>query len=339
MLYKNTNSSPSLLKRYLHEHRFQALMFLAFSVIFAVVFRLYRLETEAVLYAGALCLLCAAVTLVLNFFSYRRKHQERMRLLTDILLSSEELPAPTTLAENDYEAMIRSLSRALEESRTLLQTERQESMDYYTAWVHQIKTPVSVMKMILEREDTEEHRELLAELFRIEQYVEMVLSYLRLGSSTSDYVFAEYDLDPIIRQAIRKYAPQFIRRKLRLVYTPTDVSVLTDEKWLLFIIEQVLSNSIKYTPAGGSVTISVVDGGILRISDTGIGIAPEDLPRIFEKGFTGYNGRADKKSTGLGLYLCQTAASRLSHTITATSVPGQGTVITLDLRKERLQTE
>lgn len=229
----------------------------------------------------------------------------------DILLSSGELPAPATLAEVDYEAMISCLRTALNESTTLRQTERQESLDYYTAWVHQIKTPVSVMKMILESEDTEEHRELLAELFRIEQYVEMVLSYLRLGSSTSDYVFAEYDLDPIIRQAIRKYAPQFIRRKLRLVYTPTDVSVLTDEKWLLFIIEQVLSNSIKYTPAGGSVTISIVDGGVLRISDTGIGISPEDLPRIFEKGFTGYNGRADKKSTGLGLYLCRTAASRL----------------------------
>lgn len=334
-----SQKEPSLVKSYLHEHRFPALLFLLFALIFAFVFHLCQLETEAVLYAGALCLLCAAIALVLNFFSYRKKHQDRRRLLMDILLSSGELPAPATLAEADYEAIISCLRTALNESTTLRQTERQESLDYYTAWVHQIKTPVSVMKMILESEDTEEHRELLAELFRIEQYVEMVLSYLRLGSSTSDYVFAEYDLDPIIRQAIRKYAPQFIRRKLRLVYTPTDVSVLTDEKWLLFIIEQVLSNSIKYTPAGGSVTISIVDGGVLRISDTGIGIAPEDLPRIFEKGFTGYNGRADKKSTGLGLYLCQTAASRLSHTITATSVPGQGTVITLDLRKERLQTE
>ena len=112
-------------------------------------------------------------------------------------------------------------------------------------------------------------------------------------------------------------------------------------KWLLFIIEQVLSERHQNTRRhGGSVTIwTLVDGGVLRISDTGIGIAPEDLPRIFEKGFTGYNGRADKKSTGLGLYLCRTAASRLSHTITATSVPGQETVITLDLRKERLQTE
>lgn len=128
--------------------------------------------------------------------------------------------------------------------------------------------------------------------------------YLRLGSESSDYVFREYDLDTIIRQAIHKYAPQFIRRMIRLEYTPVKIRVLTDEKWLLLIIEQVMSNSIKYTQQG-SVTITVTPDKVLKIADTGIGIASEDLPRIFEKGFTGYNGRLDKKSTGLGLVLMQ----------------------------------
>lgn len=128
--------------------------------------------------------------------------------------------------------------------------------------------------------------------------------YLRLGSESSDYVFREYDLDTIIRQAIHKYAPQFIRRRIRLEYTPVKIRVLTDEKWLLLIIEQVMSNSIKYTQQG-SVTITVTPDKVLKIADTGIGIASEDLPRIFEKGFTGYNGRLDKKSTGLGLVLMQ----------------------------------
>ena len=128
--------------------------------------------------------------------------------------------------------------------------------------------------------------------------------YLRLGSESSDYVFREYDLDTIIRQAIHKYAPQFIRRRIRLEYTPVKIRVLTDEKWLLLIKEQVMSNSIKYTQQG-SVTITVTPDKVLKIADTGIGIASEDLPRIFEKGFTGYNGRLDKKSTGLGLVLMQ----------------------------------
>ncbi len=116
------------------------------------------------------------------------------------------------------------------------------------------------------------------------------------------------------------------------------MKVLTDEKWLLFIVEQILSNSIKYTRQGG-VTISVTEDRVLKIADTGIGIAPEDLPRIFEKGFTGCNGRENSKATGLGLYLCRRAAERLSHKIYAESVPGQGTVICLDLNRRPLEVE
>ena len=114
--------------------------------------------------------------------------------------------------------------------------------------------------------------------------------------------------------------------------------MLTDEKWLLFIIEQLLSNAVKYTRKG-SVTIDVTADKIMRISDTGIGIAPEDIPRIFEKGFTGYNGRVDKKSTGLGLYLCSRTAEKLSHKISVESVPGRGTTVSLDLHRDRLEVE
>ena len=130
----------------------------------------------------------------------------------------------------------------------------------------------------------------------------------------------EYSLDDIIRKAVRKFAGQFIRRKIRLVYEGTDEKVLTDEKWLSFILEQLLSNAVKYTAPGGSITITVDEKKRMSVSDTGIGIAPEDLPRIFEKGYTGYNGRLDKKSTGIGLYLCRTAADRLGHRLSAESV-------------------
>lgn len=203
--------------------------------------------------------------------------------------------------------------------------------------MHQIKTPISVMRMVLQSEDTKEHRELAAELFRIEQYVEMVLGYLRLNSESSDYVFQEYKLDTIIKQAVHKYASQFVRKRIQLRYEPTEITVLTDEKWLLFIIEQLLSNAIKYTHEG-SITITVTPDKIIKISDTGIGIAAEDIPRIFEKGFTGYNGRADKKSTGLGLYLCRTAADRLSHKISVQSEAGTGTVFAVDLKENKVNT-
>ena len=326
-----------ILNIYIRQHRKTWLAFLIYSIIFGIVFFLYKLEWEAVLYAAGLCCLLTIMQAVLDFSRYVAAHRERKRLLRNVELMPERLPEPETLGEYDYQEMLRKLKAVYDENVNVWQKERRESMDYYTTWAHQIKTPISVMRMTLQDGDTAEHRELLAELFRIEQYVEMALNWVRLGSDSMDFVFREYELDGIIRQAIHKYAPQFIRRRLKLSYEPAEIIVLTDEKWLLFIIEQILSNAIKYTQEGG-VSIRVQDK-VLEIRDTGIGIAPEDVPRIFEKGFTGYNGRADKKSTGLGLYLCSLTAEKLSHKIWVESEVGQGTAVFLDLHRDKLEVE
>ena len=327
-----------LLGDYLWQYRKTALVFLLFAIIYAVVFFLYALETEAVLYAAGLCALAAVVILGFRFAGFVRDYRHRKKILQHIELEYEHLPEARTVSEKDYQQMICALGRINSSLLTDWQREQQESLDYYTTWVHQIKTPIAVMRMTLQGEDTEEHRELLAELFRIEQYVDMVLSYIRLGSSHTDFVFQEYDLDAIIRQAIHKYASQFIRCKIRLIYEPVTMKVLTDEKWLLFILEQLLSNAVKYTRKG-TVTISVSSDQILTVTDTGMGIAPEDLPRIFEKGFTGYHGRTDKKATGLGLYLCRQTAEKLGIDISVKSEPGKGSTFFLDLRKEALEVE
>ena len=158
----------------------------------------------------------------------------------------------------------------------------------------------------------------------------MVLSYIRLGSNENDFVIKEYDLDNIVRQAIRKYAPLFIRKKINLDFQPTNYKVLTDEKWLVFVIEQLLSNAIKYTNKG-KISIYPLEDKKLVIEDTGIGISKEDIPRIFDKGFTGYNGRTDKKATGLGLYLCKNILDKLSHKISIESEVGVKTKVILDL--------
>ncbi len=326
-----------LLYKYLYQHRYTALMFFCYIGIFAIIFSLYNLETEAVFYAAGLCILLSAIVLSIQYIFYKKRHLQRMRILKNIDLSADKLPEPRTLAESDYQDMIIALKHLCDQYWTDWQNERSESMDYYTTWVHQIKTPISVMRMVLQSEDTKEHRELAVELFRIEQYVEMVLGYLRLNSESSDYVFQKYKLDTIIKQAVHKYASQFVRKRIQLRYEPTEITVLTDEKWLLFIIEQLLSNAIKYTHEG-AITITVTPDKIIKISDTGIGIAEEDIPRIFEKGFTGYNGRADKKSTGLGLYLCRTAADRLSHKISVQSEVGTGTVFAVDLKENKVNT-
>ena len=210
--------------------------------------------------------------------------------------------------------------------------------DYYATWVHQIKAPIAVMNVLLQQEDTETNQNLKAELFRVEQYVEMALGYVRLDSGTKDLVIAQYPLDEIVRKSIRKYAGQFIRRRIRLIYEGTDQIVLTDEKWLSFIIEQLLSNAVKYT-LKGTVTIIVSEEKKLTVTDTGMGIAPEDLPRIFEKGYTGYNGRMERKSTGIGLYLCKTIIQKLGHSIRAESRVGVGTKIYISLERENVKFE
>ena len=324
--------------RYLREHGKTALIFTLFTAIYAVVFFLYDLEAEAIFYAVALCALAACVILGIGFIRFYIDYHRRWIIFKNIELEFENFPEASTLLEEDYQKMVRTLGRINNNHLTDWHKERQESLDYYTTWVHQIKTPIAVMRMTLQGEDTEEHRELLAELFRIEQYVDMVLSYMRLGSPQTDFIFQEYDLDAIIRQAIHKYAPLFVRCRIRLVYEPVEMTVLTDEKWLLFILEQLLSNAVKYTREG-TVTISVSPEKVLSVTDTGIGIAPEDLPRIFEKGFTGYHGRSDKKATGLGLYLCKQTADKLGICISVRSKVGKGSTFSLDLRKERLRLE
>ncbi len=327
-----------LILKYIYQYRYTAACFLLFALIFAAVFLLYDLEAEAVLYASLLCILAAAVIIAVRFVNFCRRSREREYVLKNLPIMTEALPIPETPAEADYTEMVNRLRDENAGIITKYRKERTESIDYYTAWVHQIKTPISVMQMILKSEDSDEHRELSAELFRIEQYVEMVLCYFRLDSESSDFVFKKYDLNEIIRNAIRKFAPQFVRKRINLKYEPTDVTVLTDEKWLSFIIEQLLSNAVKYTERG-EITISVSDDKILSITDTGIGIAPEDIPRIFEKGFTGYNGRADKKSTGLGLCLSKKAADKLSHKISVESTVGEGSTFYLDLSSKPLEIE
>lgn len=327
-----------ILWQFLWQRRWTTALFLGFAGIYAVIFSLYDIELEAVLYAGGLCVLLGTVAWGVSLVYYCRAHRERLRILQNVEILEGELPGPHTLAEADYLEMVRRLKEAYDRNLREWQRERTESMDYYTTWVHQIKTPISVMRMKLQGEDTEGNRELLAELFRTEQYVEMALNWMRLGNDSSDFVFREYPLDEILRQAIHKYAPQLVRNRIRLSYEPTEMMVLTDEKWLLFLIEQILSNAVKYA-RNGSLTISVTPDMILRIADTGIGIAPEDVPRIFEKGFTGYNGRADKKSTGLGLYLCRLTAEKLSHKISVESTVGEGTVFSIDLHRDALWVE
>lgn len=327
-----------MIRCYLREHLALAGLLTLFAGTFALVLSLYHLPTEPVAYTSALCALMGLIALVLDFVRYRRVHQARTHVLQAPLLLLSELPSPNTLAEADDQAIMQQLLHDVRAAQSELAAYRQDSTDYFTAWVHQIKTPLSVMRLQLQSEDTPENRAMLAELFQMEQYVTMALSYARLGNATKDLVLTRVPLDPVIRQAIRDFAPLLIRKKLRLQYEGTTEAALTDSKWLLFILHQLLSNAVKYTERG-SVSIRVTDSPAITITDTGIGIAPEDVPRVFEKGYTGYNGRGGQKSTGLGLYLVHQASEMLHCRVSLSSRIGEGTSVTIDLHQEELGKE
>lgn len=306
-----------MLTGYLRQRRRTLLAFFLFGGIFAAAFALYQLPLRAVAYPFVLCAAAGAVLLTLDYRRVLRQHRrlELLRQLPEEL--ADALPPADTVTEADY----RSLVTLLAESRRAIRTQEEQRygdmVDYYTMWAHQIKTPIASMRLTLQNEDSDLVRSLSGDLMRVEQYVEMVLVFLRLDSSTTDYVIRSHSLDDIVRPAVRKFAGEFIRRRLRLD----------------FVVEQVLSNALKYT-ASGSVTIAM-DGDDLCIRDTGMGIAPEDLPRIFDRGFTGLNGRRDTRASGIGLYLCRRICRSLGHTIRASSVPNQGTEIRIGLGQKK----
>ena len=327
----NSNSQFfSVIRGYIKQNIKVIFLFIVFALVFGIVFSLYDLEIEAIYYSVMLCSFIGLIYICINFINYYKKHIQLYKLQNEISISLENLPSPKTLMEEDYTNLILNLNKEYKTYISKSDIAKSDMIDYYTMWVHQIKTPISAMKLLIQTSESEISSDLSSELFKIEQYVEMVLSYIRLGSNENDFVIKEYDLDNIVRQAIRKYAPLFIRKKINLDFQPTTYKVLTDEKWLVFVIEQLLSNAIKYTNKG-KISIYPLEDKKLVIEDTGIGISQEDIPRIFDKGFTGYNGRTDKKATGLGLYLCKNILDKLSHKISIESEVGVKTKVILDL--------
>ena len=307
-------------------------------LIFTVSFALYGLPLGAVLYPAALCAAAGGIILLLSLRKSRAVCQELSLMQPHPADLPDELPAAQSPQEQAYQALLLALHADRQKLKSDMNARYHDMTEYYTVWAHQIKTPIAAIRLALQNEDTPLSRRLTGEVGRVEQYVQMALTYLRLGSDSSDYVIRSCALDDIVRPAVRRFAGEFIQRKIQLNYQMLNYTVITDEKWLGFVVEQVLSNALKYTPQG-SVSIYMEPEGVLCIRDTGIGVAPDDLPRVFEKGYTGYNGRSHRKASGLGLYLCREILTRLGHSVSAESQVDHGTTIRIDLRQHKTMQE
>lgn len=355
------------LTNFIKQNYIWILMIVTMSCIHLLYMYLIGARKQDLVYAAVLDAILLLITVLVGFFRYSSKVKALSNALKRPVEEQAQLPEATDDVEILYHRLLENQSIARSESESSAAIRQSQMRDYYSMWVHQIKTPISAMKLLLEAE-REELGQLICddeqsqchigdmtggnigaalkqqaaltelsdnvgsfedELFRIEEYVSMALQYQRVSNTENDFVLEKVSLDGVIRDTIKKYAKTMIRRHIGINYSGTKKQVYTDEKWLAFILEQILSNAIKYTPQG-YVTIETAeekDRFFITIKDTGIGIKAEDLPRVFEKGYTGYNGHADKKATGIGLYLCRQMADKLGHTIRMESELGKGTKV------------
>lgn len=321
-----------IIKSYIKKNLKVYLLFLIFIFIFVLIFYLYNLPFEALFYSSLLCFIVALIVSIIDYNNYRKSYIDLKYLESNILNSMENLPKSLDIRVKYYQKIIERLHNEVEKLKIDDNKKMEDLADYYSMWIHQIKTPIAAINFLLDNEEIDV-KVFRQELFKIERYVEMVLTYIRLGSETSDYVITSIDLDEVVRENIKKYATLFINKKIKLNYVSHETYVISDKKWLGFAFEQLLSNSIKYTKSGGEISINISESKLI-IEDNGIGIYEEDLPRIFEQSFTGLNGRYEKKSSGLGLYLCKKTLDKLQHKIEITSKVNKGTKVIISFPKK-----
>ena len=290
---------------------------------------LYDVEKEVFIYIDVLSLCIIIPYFILSFIKFLR-HTKRVMSLKD--LESDIDIRGGDIIEDEYLKIIEDLKEMIRTSNAKEVDKYRDIIDYYTIWAHQIKTPIAAMRLLLEDKD---EPALMMELLKIEGYVEMVLSYLKVIENDHDYHFTQVDLDKVITEEIRYYRTFFIQKKIKLVYGKVEHMVLSDEKWLAFIIGQILGNALKYTKSSGTITITFKDD-TLYIEDTGIGIAKEDLPLIFDKGYSGKVGHKYKRASGIGLYLTKKYCDILDIDISVTSIVNEGTKVALYFKPNKL---
>ncbi|GGP10637.1 sensor histidine kinase [Oceanobacillus neutriphilus] len=323
---------------YLNNYKVPMALWILFGLINIIIGYLYQVPLERSLLWLAICGFIGIAAAAFHFYNYYKSHKELTFHQRQTHVEIEQLPPPANLIENDYQALLEKLNAAFSELENTKTQNEQEILDYFTMWVHQIKIPISALHLILQDEDNDEvSEEMKEQLFKIEQYVELILQYVRLGSASTDYHFQKVDLDVIVCETIKKYASIFIRKKLPVHYERINQRIITDSKWLSFVLEQILSNALKYTNEG-SISIYLEENAIV-IEDTGIGIQPEDIPRVGERNFTGFTGRRHKSASGIGLHLSKQILAKLGHRIKIESEPKKGTKVFIVFDPKQITTK
>ncbi|WP_265457304.1 sensor histidine kinase [Enterococcus sp. HY326] len=333
----NFQKKWQFLKTFLKENSGIILLYIAMALLFAVTFFLYDVPIAVYQDALLFTLPLLLIFLIVRGLKLSHKHQQLQNLLqTSGTAKLDELQQKHSLIEEDYEKIILDLTKEIQRLQQQQLQQQTELHDYYGLWTHQIKTPLAALDLTVQTLEQPLKKDMKEEIFKIQQYLDMMLQYLRLQNIQNDFLFGEITIKPLINQIVKKYAPFFIHKNLEVHLINLDGKVISDKKWLTFILEQIIFNGIKYTTSG-SITIEATADNlqVLRVIDTGRGMRAEDLPRIFERGYTGFNGRQTQKASGLGLFMSQEIAHYLGIELSVTSKIGEGTTVTIDLSRQK----
>lgn len=287
------------------------------------------------LYIGIGLIVCYMIGIGIEYWQKNKFYQEvtiSLEQLKDKYLLSEMVKDASFIEGKILKSILQDIGKSMIEHVNLFKRNQEEYKEYIELWIHEIKTPISVSKMIIENHRNEITNDIEEEIDKIDTFIEQALFYARSNHTEKDYLIKQTKLKDIVGKVILKNKKQLIEQKIKIEMNLTEETVYTDSKWIEFILNQILMNSIKYKKEEATITIKSntnKENIELIVEDNGIGIKEVEIDRVFEKGFTGTNGRNTQKSTGIGLYLCQKLANRLGHQITIHSQEGKGTTITL----------
>lgn len=292
-----------LILDYMKSQRVILFGYLLVCIVFITIFVLATIEIEYVFLGIEILGFILIIYLIVHWFQYQK--------LSDVKDDNERL-----LNEN-------------KNLKSEMLNQKDDLNAYFLMWLHQIKTPMTVSKLLLEKPDETINTKLKMQLMYIEQYINMAMNYLKMIDYSTDMDITQVNLDDIIKNLLKKYSLLFIHNHISLEYQSNLTYVVSDSQWLTILIEQILSNALKYTENGKIAIQYLEDKHALEIRDTGIGIRSEDIPKIFDRGYSGFNGRMNEKSSGLGLYLARKISERLNIQIEVESKLSKGSVFRL----------
>lgn len=316
--------------------------FLFFVIIFGV-FMYLRIPLVIILLTWFIWFLPLLAYMVLNYIKWSRYINDIRRVLEELdkkYLLPEVIDEPNFLLGEEINDVLRELSKSMHENVKHYRTEQEEYREYIEMWIHEIKTPIASSRLVIENNYNDVTRKIDYQIDRIDNFIEQVLYYTRSDEVSKDYIIKELELDSIVKKVVKKNYRDFISKKIKLEIEEIKETIYSDSKWVEFIVNQILVNSVKYTKEKeGVIKISANSQGnsvVLIIEDNGVGIIERDLDRIFEKGFTGENGRRFGKSTGIGLYLCKRLCDKLGLGLKLESKLNKGTKVRIIFPKDKV---